>query len=122
MKTIYLFTEKGWTPFDYESDEIQNELKKRSINIGDWVHIGDGAKIGYRAHIIKSLFITGTKNSLNWYGTGIIHIGCHKKEIDWWVKNYKDIGKKEGYSEDEIEEYFEYIKICERMQKTIKTK
>ena len=168
MKTIYLLTEKGWTPFDFDVEVTKEELSKRNIRIGygasigdrasieDRASIGDEARIGYRAsigdeatignrasigdeatignratigdgatigngaRIIKSIFITGTKHTVNWYGTGVIHIGCHCKKIDWWEKNYKMIGEKEGYSEVHINEYYGYIKICESLQKSNK--
>ena len=55
----------------------------------------------------------------NWWGTGIINIGCHKNDIDYWLKNYERIGKIEGYTTDEIEEYKGYILLCEQLQKTI---
>ena len=131
MKTIYLFTEKGWTPFDFDAESTRGELSKRNISIGDEATIGNGATIGNEATIgngarigdgatiIKSIFITGTRNTVNWYGAGVIHIGCHKKEISWWKKNYKIIGEKEGYSSDEILEYYGYIKVCETLQKSI---
>lgn len=35
MKTIYLLTEKGWTPFDFDADETKALLKEKNIVIGD---------------------------------------------------------------------------------------
>ena len=78
-----------------------------------------GAKIEGK-EISKIITIQGTKHSVVWYGLDVIHIGCHKKEISWWVKNFKMIGEKEGYSPDEIEEYHQYILICRKLQKMIK--
>ena len=116
MKTIYLYEpEKGWISFDYESETIQDEFMKRSITIGDDAVIGSGAVIGDGAVIVRSIFITGTRHLVNWYSTEILHIGCHKKEIDWWLENYETIGKKEGYTEDQIKEYYGYIMICKQM-------
>ena len=70
--------------------------------------------------ISKVISIQGTKHSVVWYGLDVIHIGCHKKEISWWVKNFKMIGEKEGYTPDEIEEYHQYILICKKLQKMMK--
>ena len=111
MKTIYLYVSgEGMKEFDYNSESIKAELEKRNIIIGDEASIGNRAKV-------KTLFITGSKHAVNWYGTEMLHIGCHKKEISWWKENYKDIGKKEGYTNTEIEEYGNYIMICENLYK-----
>jgi carbonic anhydrase/acetyltransferase-like protein (isoleucine patch superfamily) len=92
---------------------IGNEAK-----ISDGAVIGNKAKIGNGAKIVKTIFITGSKHTVNWYDTGIIHIGCYKKEIEWWLKNYKLIGEKENYSSDEIEEYHKYILICQQLKQS----
>ena len=123
MKTIYLWiTNEGWKPFDFDAEQTKSLLKEKNIQIGYSAKIGDSAKIGGSEIILKTIFITGTKHSINWWGKNIINIGCHKKEISWWVKNFKMIGEKEGYSENEIEEYHQYILICQRLQKLIDKK
>jgi hypothetical protein len=123
MKTIYLcIINEGWKSFNFDDEETKILLKNRFIKIGYGAEIGDGAKIGDEAEIdnkkiiLKTLSITGTKHPVLWYGENIIHIGCHKKEINWWIKNYKLIGQKENYSLIEIEEYHQYILICQQMQ------
>ena len=169
MKTIYLLTETGWSPFDYDDPKTKDELSQRGItigdrasignraSIGDGASIGNGASIGYRASIgygasigdgasigygasigdeasigneasigdeasiVKSIYITGSQHTVNWYGTGEIHIGCYKKSISTWKRVYKEVGKDNGYTKDEIKEYYGYIKICEDAQKTINT-
>ena len=134
MKTVFLWEiGEGWKSFDLEN--AQAEFEKRGIRIGHEASIGDGASIGngasighgasignrasigHGASIVKTLFITGSKHSVNWYGTGVIHIGCHKKEISWWLENYRDMGKKEDYTEEQISEYYQYISICQQLQK-----
>ena len=124
MKTLNLWVNgEGWKPFEYnELKDIQAEFDKRGISIGDQASIGYEASIGWKASIgdqasiLKSLFITGTKHPINFYGTGIIHIGCYKNTIEWWEKNYKQIGEKEQYSEAQIEEYFNYIQMCKMLK------
>ena len=119
MKIIYLLTEKGWTPFDYESVEAKKELKARDIKIGNEVKIGNEAEIGDGAEIVKSIFIVGSKHTVNWYGTNEIHIGCYKKSISVWKTIYKKAGEAEGYTDKQIIEYCQYIKVCEDLQKSI---
>ena len=87
------------------------------VTIGSGVTIDSGVTIC--SGVIKSLFITGSSHYVIWYGTGILHIGCHKKEIEWWVKNYELIGKKQNYSDAQIKEYYGYIVICKQMQDSL---
>ena len=133
MTKIYLWVkDEGWKEFELHSDECKAQLKENHIIIGTSAIIGDFAKIwnsakigdfaiiGTSAKILKTLFITGTKHPINWWGTGIINIGCHKNTIEYWLENYYRIGKLEGYSEIEIEEYKSYILFCEQLQKSMK--
>ena len=132
---------EGWKPF--EIDRNSDELKLRNISIGDRASIGDGASIGDRASIgygasigydasigygasigdrasigdgvklIKCIYIVGSKHSLTYTGKRTLSIGCHNYPIDRWLDSFEIIGKKEGYSNDQIKEYGEYIKaIC----------
>lgn len=43
---------------------------------------------------------------------GIIQIGCIQHPVDVWLKNYRDIGRREKYSEEEIELYGKFIEMC----------
>ena len=63
------------------------------------------------------LFLTGSCHSLTNCKPGYIQIGCHCKTIDWWVKNYRDIGKKEGYTDEQIAEYGLYIELFKKIGK-----
>ena len=144
-----LVSEKGWTPFDLDSPEIKQEFEKRNIKLGDGCELGDhcklgdgcklggdcklgngcelgnrcelgyGCKLGDGCKVTRTIHIKGTRHYISWYGNGNINIGCHQKEISWWLENYKMIGEKEGYCEAEIAEYLQYIQICEQLQKTI---
>jgi len=122
MKTIYLWTTKGWEPFDYDAEETQKALSDRNITIGPSATIGESAKIGRSATIgdkeviLKTICITGTRHTVIWYGKNVINIGCHQKTISWWLKNGKDIAEKEGYSIEQIEEYRQYVLICKKLQ------
>jgi carbonic anhydrase/acetyltransferase-like protein (isoleucine patch superfamily) len=141
---------EGWKSFDFDAPETKQALIDRHITIGDYAEIGnyaeigdsakigyyaeigDSAKIGYYAEIgdsakigdkeiiLKTLFITGTKHTVTWWGKGIIDIGCHKKEISWWLKNGVAVAEREGYSPEQIEEYRQYVIICDMLQKLIK--
>ena len=135
--TIYLWVKaEGWRPFAYPSDEAAREIKERSITIGYEATIGDGAsigygarigneasigneaRIGYRASIGKTIFITGSRNPVNYYGLDVIHIGCIRKTIAEWQEQYREVGREDGYSYEQIREYGAYIQMIAELHKT----
>ena len=135
--TIYLWVKaEGWRPFAYPSDEAAREIKERSITIGDGARIGDEvcigdrarigneasigneARIGYRASIGKTIFITGSRNPVNYYGLDVIHIGCIRKTIAEWQEQYREVGREDGYSYEQIREYGAYIQMIAELHKT----
>lgn len=137
-KTISLFEKvEGWKSFTFEKiEDIKNELMSRNISIGvgtiigdrvkigygaiieNWAKIGDGAKIGYDAKIERTLYITGSRHVVIYWGENKINIGCKKYSIDEWKKHFKSIGESEGYTPEEIEEYREYIEFIAKIHKT----
>jgi len=38
-----------------------------------------------------------------------IQIGCEIHSFDWWLRNYKECGEENDYTEEEIAEYKSYI-------------
>ena len=42
---------------------------------------------------------------------GYLQIGCEVHTVDYWIKNYKEIGEVHDFTESEIEEYKRYIDI-----------
>ena len=141
--TIYLWVKAdGWRPFAYPSDEAAREIKERSITIGYRARIGDGARIGDRASIGdearigdgasigdrasigdgasigKTIFITGSRNPVNYYGLDVIHIGCIRKTIAEWQEQYPEVGRENDYSDEQIREYGAYIQMIAELHKT----
>jgi Pentapeptide repeats (8 copies) len=57
------------------------------------------------------------KNICHYTFTDSIKIGCYYETIDWWLKNYKKVGKKEGYADLEIKLYGQFIKNCDKIHK-----
>jgi hypothetical protein len=43
---------------------------------------------------------------------GFLRIGCHHLPISEWFLGYKELGKAEGYTEDQILMYGNFIKSC----------
>ena len=61
--------------------------------------------------------ISGSKHSLWAQNDGNIRIGCENHSIAEWKKDYKEIGKNEKYTEEQIKEYYKYILQIEKMMK-----
>ena len=59
----------------------------------------------------------GTKHSISESKKGFLKIGCMELSFSEWKKKYKEIGKKQGYSENEIEEYGIIIMAIEKTSK-----
>ena len=67
------------------------------------------------------------------FGKNEIVIGCHRKTVKEWLETYKEIGRKEDYTDAQIEKYGEFIRQCagigkgsesvfSRIYKTIRSK
>ena len=66
--------------------------------------------LSYR-FIDKSLldhYIKGSKHDVLALD-GIVAIGCQVHPLSYWLKNYKRIGARYGYSDEEIDEYYGYL-------------
>lgn len=116
MKILNLYVDDyGWKPFEYEDiSDLSSELKSRKIRIGDGTSIGSRTSIGYGTSIgdnlkIKALVISGTKHIVRYFGYDLIQIGCESHSIEWWLNNYELVGKTECYTEEQIQEYGNYI-------------
>ena len=56
------------------------------------------------------LQIQGSRDFVNICDVDKIAIGCEIKTFDKWLLEYKEIGRKHGYTDKEIEEYLGHIK------------
>jgi hypothetical protein len=75
-----------------------------------------GADLGGAKGIkIPTISISGTMHSV--YYSGItIKIGCYNHDVNYWMQNYVDIGKKHNYTEEQINEYCNYIKLIKQLE------
>ena len=130
MKTIYLQDENyNWQQFQYKNiDQLKCEFENRKIQIGYGCEIGSGCKIGYgcclgkiakieeKISLLKSIYIIGSNHPVTYVGNGNVSIGGQVHSIDQWLQS-EAIGKNEGYTPDQIEEYRQYILICDAFDK-----
>lgn len=129
MKTIYLHVlDKGWVSFQYTNiSELEEEFAQRGIEVGndcelgngcklgDDCKLGNGCKLGNDCKVPKSLFISASQHSVSYWGYDAIQIGCKKYTISEWQKHFREIGKAEDYSEEQIDEYGFYIDLIAKL-------
>ena len=123
MKTIYLqVLGEGWVSFQYTNiSELEEEFAQRGIEVGDGCELGECCelgkvcKLGNGCKVPKSLFISASQHSVSYWGYDAIQIGCKKYTISEWQKHFREIGKAEGYSEEQINEYGFYIDLIAKL-------
>lgn len=117
MKTIYLHVlDKGWVSFQYTNiSELEEEFAQRGIEVGYGCELSDGCELGNGCKVPKSLFISASQHSVSYWGYDAIQIGYKKYTISEWQKHFREIGKAEGYSEEQIDEYGFYIDLIAKL-------
>ena len=90
----------------YELDDFFAVI---GIDLGNDCELGDGCKVP------KSLFISASQHSVSYWGYDAIQIGCKKYTISEWQKHFREIGKAEGYYEEQIDEYGFYIDLIAKL-------
>ena len=117
MKTIYLqVLDEGWVSFQYTNiSELEEEFAQRGIEVGDGCKLGECCELGDGCKVPKSLFISASQHSVSYWGYDAIQIGCKKYTISEWQKHFREIGKAEGYSEEQINEYGFYIDLIAKL-------
>ena len=112
--------------------EIKNRFTNEIIVCGEYKSIKDcleknrnanlrganlrGANLEDAKNIkLPIINLYGSKHSL-FYIDNIIKIGCEKYTIKEWLDSYEEIGKKNDYTELEINEYYKYIKMIADME------
>ena len=83
-------------------------------SIGDDASIGDGASIGDDEKLINGIFINGSMHTVTYVGSGKISIGCKCHTIEEWKEKFKEIGERNDYNAEKIQEYHNYILTIEK--------
>ncbi len=79
--------------------------------IGDNARIGNGASIGNWAKTRPPIQIQGTRDLLCEFSDTHVSIGCEIHPLVWWLDHYQEKGTEHNYSESQINEYGEYLKL-----------
>ena len=74
--------------------------------IGEWARIGDGASIK-----ISPLAVQGTGHLVTQHSKGKISVGCKVHTHEIWLGHYKEIGKNNGYTPEQIKEYGKILRF-----------
>ena len=83
--------------------------------LGDYCKLGYGCELGNGCKVPKSLFISASQHSVSYWGQDAIQIGCRKYTISEWQKHFREIGKAEGYYDEQIDEYGNYIDLIAKL-------
>jgi UDP-3-O-[3-hydroxymyristoyl] glucosamine N-acyltransferase len=75
------------------------------------------ARVSGNAWVSSPLYIQGTKHALTNSKYGHIAIGCHEHTFEYWQEHYKAVGRAEGYTTEEIEQYGLFIQIFSKIGK-----
>jgi len=70
------------------------------------------AQVSGNAWDKSPLQVQGTKHFITACSKTELQIGCHRFSFSHWKKNFKTIGKENGYTPDEIKEYGMYIDLA----------
>jgi hypothetical protein len=84
---------------------------------------GDARVYGY-AWVVSPPYIQGTRHALTLCSLTQIAVGCHVHDITEWLTQYKAIGKREGYTTEQVAEYGRHLAylaaIAKRLQAAAK--
>ena len=77
----------------------------------DCIVIGN-AQVTGNAWEFSPLQIMGTKHFVVVGAYGLLSIGYEKHDIEWWKQHYRAVGRREGYTKSQIQEYRNYIELA----------
>jgi len=94
------------------------------IGADTWIAFGSkvtvpfvGCKAKVAIDLKKSICIQGSMHKLSWWGTDEICIGCVTKTLIVWEAEGRTMARNNGYTDEQITEYFQYLDICKTLLK-----
>ena len=82
--------------------------------------VSGGAWVSGDAWETSPLYIQGSKHALTNSAYGFLNIGCIKLSFSEWKKQYKKVGKAQGYTPAQIKEYGLLIAFATKVGKKVK--
>jgi carbonic anhydrase/acetyltransferase-like protein (isoleucine patch superfamily) len=80
------------------------------------------AWVSGNAWVQSPLQIQGSRHFVTLCSLEQIAIGCHVHDFEYWEKHFKAIGRAEGYTTEEVKEYYLYITACIAFAKSMKAR
>jgi hypothetical protein len=84
--------------------------------LGD-ARVFGNAQVSGNVWVETPLFIQGTKHGVSNSSYGKLSIGCITLTFAEWKKQYRSLGKCEGYTEKQIKEYGAIIALATKIGK-----
>ena len=76
------------------------------VKLGDWVTLGNRVTLGDRVTLSQSpIAVQGSRHLATHVGPSLIQVGCMAHTFDEWVRHFSTIGKAQGYTDAQIDEY-----------------
>ncbi len=88
------------------TDLYAANLKGTDISEADLEGTDLDGILGLPAHVKQ---IKGSRHIITMLSEYNVTIGCRRNTLAWWLENYRKIGKKEGYTPEQIAEYGGYL-------------
>ena len=79
--------------------------------------VSGNARVSGDAWVETPLFIQGTRHGVSNSSYGKLSIGCVTLTFAEWKKQYRALGKREGYTEKQIKEYGAIIALATKIGK-----
>jgi len=93
---------QGATVFD-------NCVLGKGVTIGKDVRIPKFSVISDYVDLSTSFFRQGSRDLVVYLGAEQLIIGCIQQSVSWWLSNYNTVGMSNGYTEEQIAEYYGYM-------------
>ena len=71
--------------------------------------VSGNAQVSGNAWVLNPLTITGSAHTVSLVSYTQIAVGCEIHDFAYWLKNYKTVGKENGYTPEQIKEYGEIL-------------
>ena len=106
--------------------ETEQSLRDEFFENEGWIHpdadIFKGGEIWggeiWGGEILKNILqICGSNHFVNICAYGRIQIGCYNKSFEEWQNEFEQVGKENGYTQQQIKEYKMYIDMCIQFQR-----
>jgi UDP-3-O-[3-hydroxymyristoyl] glucosamine N-acyltransferase len=111
----------GWVANTVTIDEsvyvAPNAQVSGNARVSGNTQVSGNARVFGDVWIKTPLFIQGTRHAVSNSKRGYLSIGCVTLTFAEWKKQYRAIGKKEGYTAKQIKEYGAIIALATKIGK-----